>query len=307
MKKIKKLMAMLLALTMVLGMSVTVFAAANPDGEVGTSDDRGDIVIQNVESGVTVELYKIVEATYDDNENFNGYATTDTAYETILKGDAEKVDYSALGNIDAETINSLGNAKVEGTKVRIDTPIYTTTQPATDTTRELGTYKCESLGVGMYLVVLSGAESTIYNYAVASIYYTVKDDDNFLVDGNTDGKALNIKDANIVAKATDHPKVTKSIKDEDNNKASGASVNIGDIVNYEVEINPVPYYAGENPVLNVTDVLSEGLTLDKESIKITAYKKGASTPTPLTAIKADTDTAQTIKVNFVGTDNTYLL
>jgi len=304
MKKLKKILSVVLTLAMVLGMSVTTWAAENPDGKVGTSDDKGDIVIQNVEKNVNVDLYKIVEATYDTNGNFSGYTTTDAAYEAILKGEAEKVDYSALANINADVINALGADKVEATKVTMGTPIYSKTQDETDTTKELGTYTCESLGVGMYLVVLSGAESTIYNYAVASIYYTVEDDDNVLVDGNTENKALNILDATIVAKASDHPTVEKTAKE---NGTVTNSVDIGDKVDYEVVIEPVPYYAGSNPVLKVEDTLSEGLTLDIETpIVITAFKKSETTGTPFTTVKADTTENQKIKVDFVK-DGAYVL
>lgn len=304
MKKLKKILSVVLTLAMVLGMSVTTWAAENPDGVVGTSDDKGDIVIQNVEKNVNVDLYKIVEATYDTNGNFSGYTTTDAAYEAILKGEAEKVDYSALANINADVINALGADKVEATKVTMGTPIYSKTQDETDTTKELGTYTCESLGVGMYLVVLSGAESTIYNYAVASIYYTVEDDDNVLVDGNTENKALNILDATIVAKASDHPTVEKTAKE---NGTVTNSVDIGDKVDYEVVIEPVPYYAGSNPVLKVEDTLSEGLTLDIETpIVITAFKKSETTGTPFTTVKADTTENQKIKVDFVK-DGAYVL
>ncbi len=307
MKKLKKILSVVLTLAMVLGMSVTTWAAENPDGRVGTSDDKGDIVIQNVEKNVNVDLYKIVEATYDTNGNFSGYTTTDAAYEAILKGEAEKVDYSALANINADVINALGADKVEATKVTMGTPIYSKTQDETDTTKELGTYTCESLGVGMYLVVLSGAESTIYNYAVASIYYTVEDDDNVLVDGNTENKALNILDATIVAKASDHPTVEKTAKE---NGTVTNSVDIGDKVDYEVVIEPVPYYAGSNPVLKVEDTLSDGLSLDTEAgIVVTAFKQGQETEgttlNPTVDLK-ETTPHQKIKVNFVE-NGAYLL
>ncbi len=306
MKKLKKILSVVLTLAMVLGMSVTTWAAEGVNKKVGTSDDTGKIVIENVEPNVTVELYKIIEATYDANKNFSGYAVTNEAYETILKGTEDKVDFATLANIDAAKINSLGAAKVDDTKVTA-TFDYTTTQNASEVEpvqKELGTYTCDSLGVGMYLVVLSGAESTIYNYAVASIYYTVEGNDNVIVDGDTAGKALNILDATIVAKASDHPTVEKTAKE---NGTVTNSVDIGDKVDYEVVIEPVPYYAGSNPVLRVEDTLSEGLTLDIETpIVITAFKKSETTGTPFTTVKADTTENQKIKVDFVK-DGAYVL
>ena len=308
MKKLKKILSVVLTLAMVLGMSVTTWAAEGVNKKVGTSDDTGKIVIENVEPNVTVELYKIIEATYDANKNFSGYAVTNGAYETILKGTEDKVDFATLANIDAAKINSLGAAKVDDTKVTA-TFDYTT-QNASEVEpvqKELGRYTCDSLGVGMYLVVLSGAESTIYNYAVASIYYTVEGNDNVIVDGDTAGKALNILDATIVAKASDHPTVEKTAKE---NGTVTNSVDIGDKVDYEVVIEPVPYYAGSNPVLKVEDTLSDGLSLDTEAgIVVTAFKQGQETEgttlNPTIDLK-ETTPHQKIKVDFVE-NGAYLL
>jgi hypothetical protein len=49
MKKLKKILSVVLTLAMVLGMSVTTWAAENPDGVVGTRDDKGDIVVHGIE------------------------------------------------------------------------------------------------------------------------------------------------------------------------------------------------------------------------------------------------------------------
>ena len=72
MKKMKKILAMLLALTMVLGMSLTSMAAENV---IGDSDDTGNITVSGIdnESGITVTAYQIVKAEYENNGSFSGF------------------------------------------------------------------------------------------------------------------------------------------------------------------------------------------------------------------------------------------
>ncbi|EOS67486.1 hypothetical protein C817_05928, partial [Dorea sp. 5-2] len=75
MKKMKKALAVILSLAMVLGMSLTAFA-----GEVGdtpvinkpTADNTATATVQNVEAGATVTAYRIVEPSYND-KGFIGY------------------------------------------------------------------------------------------------------------------------------------------------------------------------------------------------------------------------------------------
>ena len=74
MKRMKKILAMLLALTMVLGMGLTAMAA-NEDGIIGTSDDRGTITVSGIEAqaddSLTVTAYQIVKAKYENNGSFS--------------------------------------------------------------------------------------------------------------------------------------------------------------------------------------------------------------------------------------------
>ena len=107
MKKMKKILAMLLAAVMVMGMSVTALATGDGDGinntnpsttenvedgdeeepqqpttpggtgstgKVPEPDDAKAITIQNVEEGATYKAYQIIDAAYgQDNKNFIGY------------------------------------------------------------------------------------------------------------------------------------------------------------------------------------------------------------------------------------------
>ena len=78
MKKMKKILAVILSLAMVLGMSMTAFAATNPGNDkiFGTADDTATITVNGIEkeNGIQVYAYKVVEAKYDGaGATFRGY------------------------------------------------------------------------------------------------------------------------------------------------------------------------------------------------------------------------------------------
>ena len=63
MKKMKKFLAVILSLAMVLGMSMTAFAASSgTDNIFGTADDRATITVNGIdnETGIQVNAYKVV-------------------------------------------------------------------------------------------------------------------------------------------------------------------------------------------------------------------------------------------------------
>ncbi len=283
MKKLKKILSVVLALTMVLGMSVTTWAAsAGTDEVVGTADDRGSITLAGIaeEAGIQIALYPVMQAQYDSEKgNFTGYSNP---YNVPTDDDG---NYT----VGADELEAIVAAVTEANVTALSGVTWT---PYKDT-NGFGYKTDDTVPVGMYLVAVTGAEAKIYNYAVASVYYESENGGNVINGGTVDF----INDANVGVKVSENPGVTKTAKDKDNNVTG--SVNIGDTVKYEVEINPVPYYGGEHPVLNVTDILSPGLTLDKNSIKV--YHTAVAEGNLLTAdyYTLDTDTPQTLIVDFV--------
>lgn len=286
MKKLKKILSIVLTLAMVLGMSVTTWAAsAGDDNTVGTKDDRGSITLAGIakEAGIQIALYPVMQAQYDSKKgNFTGYSNP---YNVPTD---DKGNYT----VDADELEAIVTAVTEANVTALNGVTWTSYEDANG----FGYKTNDTVPVGMYLVAVTGAEAKIYNYAVASVYYESKNGGNLINGGTVDF----ISDANVGVKVSENPGVTKTAKDKDNNVTG--SVNIGDTVKYEVEINPVPYYGGEYPVLNVTDTLSDGLTLDKNSIKV--YHTAVAESNLLTAdyYTLDTDTPQTLVVDFVKKD-----
>ncbi len=243
MSKIKKLLAIVLSLAMIMGMSLTTFAA---DNIVGNSDDVGTITVNGItpEDGIAVTAYQIVEAQYDQ--------TTDafTGYNALYDSIDDSGDIVAPDDIDQDTLNSI-LADIRGNNPTVD-PARSYTMTSTN-----GTSYSAEVPVGTYLVVIENAETKVYNPVVVSVSYVNAEGGNDLSEG-----IVGISDNNNAwVKVSDVPNVDKSVSDADDEKdQNGNSVNVGDTVTYKVTINPIPNYGGDHPVLNVVDTLSAGLT-----------------------------------------------
>lgn len=256
MKKIKKIFALLLAVAMVLGMTTTAFAA-NEDGIIGTSDDRGTITVNGIdaEEGITVTAYQIVKAEYDDNNSFKGYSVV---YPNV--NPAISLTPNANGEITITQENL--NAIIAAEKVANTTYPMTKVADGTDYTAEVP--------VGSYLVVVSDAEAKVYSPMVVSVNYANENGVNVI----TPGTVYTIKDGNAWVKESSVPTFTKTeadaIEDTNNDFEYGNSIDVGHDVDYTLTISSVPYYGGDHPVFNVVDTLDSSLTYKADSLVVNA-------------------------------------
>lgn len=265
MKKLKKLFAVMLSLIMVLAMGITSFAATpGDDGKYGTADDRGTITVKGVESTATVMAYKVIEAQYGNNGgSFSGY---NSLYPSVIANDRLQADL----DITRDDLNKLADA------VNADT-----TKTAISMAYANGSWTA-TVKPGTYLVLVTNAETNIYNPMVVSVYYTNEDGTtNDLHEGE-----LKIEEGGATAKVSGQPKVDKVIT-SGNGTDKGNSANVGDTVSYKVSVNPVPNYNGINPKLNVVDTLDKGLQYTDESLNVVV--KGANTDGTDKALVAGTD------------------
>lgn len=265
MKKLKKLFAVMLSLIMVLAMGITSFAATpGDDGKYGTADDRGTITVKGVESTATVMAYKVIEAQYGNNGgSFSGY---NSLYPSVIANDRLQADL----DITRDDLNKLADA------VNADT-----TKTAISMAYANGSWTA-TVKPGTYLVLVTNAETNIYNPMVVSVYYTNEDGTtNDLHEGE-----LKIEEGGATAKVSGQPKVDKVIT-SGNGTDKGNSANVGDTVSYKVSVNPVPNYNGTNPKLNVVDTLDKGLQYTDESLNVVV--KGANTDGTDKALVAGTD------------------
>lgn len=285
--KAKKVLAMLMASAMIMGSTVTAFAGSGTDGVVGTADDTGIISVRGIEdAGLTnVMAYPIVEAEYNETTNvFEGY---NKLYTIADIEHPTEVELKAIAEIVKTT-------PVEpGVKLTYD--------------EKTNSYKSSELGVGMYLIVVPSNESTTYGVAVASINYTNEDGTgNALTDGEL---TMTTKVEGTVTWVKKDVEVTvdKTVKNtNDTEGKAGTTADIGDVLTYEVTINPIPKYSGDHPVLKVTDTMDKGLDYKKD-LKVTVDGATLTKDTDYTlGVTEKPDGSTEIVVDFV-VDGTYKL
>lgn len=261
MKKMKKILAVLLALTMVLGMGLTSMAAA-PNARNKTT-----ATVKNVEVGATVKAYQIVKAKYDTS-GFKGY---EKAKDTLKIADVinpTPAEVTAIAN---------GIAGKELTEREMKT---TATAPAL-----LGDYTAE-LEAGWWIVVVTGTVKEVYNPMLVGVYYGNSGDtlSNSPVDANT---SWILNSTPVYAKSSS----TRLTKNSD-----ATTYDYGDTVKYTITAL-VPDYSdaynvsveNENEItFSITDTVAENeleIQTDTIAVKVGDTSVDASKYT-LTATKA---------------------
>lgn len=267
MKKLKKLFAVMLSLVMVLAMGMTSFAADVADNVIGNSDDTAQIKVEGVDTDATsVKAYPIIKTTYGSNGDFSGYEVLYTTNPAIVatKNEDNSLEYTLSQKQIAQIRAGLHNDAIDMTNVGNGT--YTATAP-----------------LGAYLVIVEGSETSTYNAMVVSTNYKNENGAN----------AIDLGKNTATAKKSTKPTLDKNIK-EDENLVKHNTVNIGDVINYEVTVDNIPEYTGMYPVFNVVDTLSKGLTFNDDlTVKIGEKPLGENVDYKLTV------NGQTITVNFV--------
>ena len=240
-KLVSRLMAVLMAMTMILSMSMTAFAADAP---------KGILTVNNTVAGKTLDLYQIFTAT--KNEAGNVAYTLNSAYEGFFQSKisgASKLTGEALSEKAYDYVKTqvgpdgsngaafakdimgwiLGNtATVEATHTTVTT---------TDTTTVIN-----NLDYGYYVVYPLGATDT----STAPGNETVKSVASLVSVTGIDA-TVNMK--------SNYPTVVKKV-----NEKNADDVNIGDTVTYTLT-SKVPDMTGYTSyVFNFKDTLAKGLT-----------------------------------------------
>mgnify|MGYP000535502291 CR=1 FL=1 len=123
------------------------------------------------------------------------------------------------------------------------------------------------LNAGYWLVIVSGTVAEVYNPMLVGVYYSANGSDNTMTSNpvNADSN-WTLETSNAYAKST-----TPSIKKEivGGETAKGNDVAIGDTVDFKIT-TAIPSYSKQYDTVTVaiSDTMSAGLTLDKNSIKI---------------------------------------
>lgn len=253
MKMRKKIIAGLLTATMVLGMSMTSFAA-NSQGTYDTKPDnadRVDVSITNIAGKPDVTLYQIASVEYGPG----GVEFVDYEW-------AEGAEFDDPKAPTAIEINEIAQGLIA------ETP--TITAKATWTAQDVADTYTQEVPAGAYIAVITGADNgDIYNPILLTATYN---EDGELTTDAINSDANYLYGSTAVAKSSS-PDVDKKITDGTtldltNNTINTASV--GDVVDYEVTPT-VPTYPSnaKNKTFFISDRLSAGLTFEYDSLTVT--------------------------------------
>lgn len=278
MKTRKKILAALLASTMVFGMSVTAFAA-NDDGKPDSAD-TAVVSITNVTENPTVTLYQIAKAEYGTNGK-----------EFIRYKWAAGAEFDNPNEPESDEINRIAQDILGGRITPLDT--------ITNGTLESSTYKA-TVSAGAYIAIISGSEAVkIYNPILLTATYNETGD---LQATTVDSGSDYVWGSTAVAKSST-PEVDKEITGgttADGDKKTGS---VGDVVDYKVTPT-IPTYPSNatNKTFFISDRLSEGLTFDYSSLTVeiagqTVTRDGDTFKLGDTVIATASDTNEGQEVN----------
>lgn len=250
-KLVSRLMAVLMAMTMILSMSMTAFAA---------EASKGTLTVNNTVAGKTLDLYQIFTATKNGD---NVAYTLNSAYEGFFKNNtripgSESLTGEALSEKAYEYVktqvgedgkNGTGFAKEILGWILANADTVAATHTIVTTTAN--TTVIRDLAYGYYVVYPLGATDTSAAPGNGQNYTSVAS----LVSVTDTNATVNMK--------SNYPTVVKKV----NNK-NADDVNIGDEVTYTLT-SKVPDMTGYTSyVFNFKDTLSAGLTF-KEITSVT--------------------------------------
>lgn len=242
-----KFASAMLATAMASGlMTLPVFAA-----DVPSATDTATVTVYDVEKGVTVTAYQIVDAVYGTNGLTNYAAVTGVTIADVTAPTAAEV--TAI----AQNINN-------GT-VALNSKALTYSDTASTYTAELE--------AGSYIVLVSDSNATVYNPLIVSVTYTDSNDKTSISGGIVYANGGYVINGTTAYAKSSTPTVNKSIVETTStgtNYLNGDDQNIGDVVTFQIATT-IPDYSDEytEPVFTITDTMSDGLVAVNDA---TAYK-----------------------------------
>lgn len=267
--KAKKVLAVLMASAMIMGTSVTAFAAP---GEKPVAGDTMDVTkyIHNVEDGATITAYQVIDAVYNDS----GFVK----YQWVA-GDKKGQDVTFK---DDGTVNGL-------------TSDYIT--EVAKTTNGLTTAPIDALPAGTWMLLVTGSGlDKVYNPMIISVYYSVSgsdgtmstDPDGVNANGNwtleTDGAYVKSQEVTIT-------KTVDETTDDD-------TAEVGDTKTYTIK-GEIPSYSEDSTALykitdNITNGLEYVLPKDEETIAPTVTIGGTTVPADMYTVTMNGDKSFTV-------------
>ena len=262
-KAMKKLMAALLAVAMVCAMAIPAFAA-----EGGTTAGTGSITIEKAVAGETYTIYKMFNLDSFDTKAETYSYTVVSAWEDFFKDGAAGNSYITLENghptwVGAENADTYKQfAKAALAYANQKGISATKTEKANS-----NTVKFDNLDLGYYLVDTSLG-------ALCGLDTTKPD--------------ATINEKNEV------PDIDKKVADSEGNWITENTAKIGDTVNYKVTITVQT--ANNRYVLH--DTMSDGLTFNKDSVKVTVNNAVVDATNHYTLVTEGLTDGETFNIKF---------
>lgn len=285
MKTVKRALALVLALTMLLAMSATVFAA---------DETTYTITINNTTTGHTYEAYQIFAG--DLAEKDGKTILSNIEWGSGVNGDALLRALKADATFDNDFNGCTTAAQVADVLATYGSDAGKTQQFA----------KLAGANLNAAVARTSTWNESGTNYSISSLapgYYLVKDKDDSALSSDAYTRYILQVVHNVTVNAkTDVPTVDKNIK-EGNTSVKANDASIGDVINYEVK-SAVPDMTGYTKYFFVmNDTLSKGLTYNDDMvIKVGNTTLTKDTGYTVTAVKNanGTTSIEIVFKNFVG-------
>ena len=244
-KLVSRFMAVLMAMTMILSMSMTVFAAEAP---------KGTLTVNNTVAGKTLDLYQIFTATKNGD---NVAYTLNSAYEGFFQNKitgASKLTGEALSEkAYAYVKEQVGDDGSKGATFAKDILGWILSASGETKTAVESTHSTADTADTKTVI-----DNLVYGYYVV---YPLGATDTSTAPGNETVKSVtslvNVTDTTVtINMKSNYPTVVKKVNDNKN----ADDVNIGDTVTYTLT-SKVPDMTGYTSyVFNFKDTLSTGLT-----------------------------------------------
>ena len=245
-KVIKKLLAALLAVAMLCAMAVPAFAAEDGATGTGATAGTGSITIDNVVTGHTYKLYRILDLEYHADTKSYRYTANNTWKDFVASQSAYLEEDSKTGAVTWKNTDTADNgsaiqafANAAGAYATSKKIKEVATLTASETSHNSTSITFNNLLLGWYLVV-----SDLNNGAICSI--------------DTTDPTAEIKEKN------GEPTIEKYVDDDRSNNAG-----IGDTVKFQIDVAVLD---GQPHNYVIHDAMSAGLTFDIDSVVVTRVR-----------------------------------
>lgn len=258
---------------MMMGLNFPAYAS------ITTATNTKDITVSGIEAGVQVSAYQLTTVNYDytaDQPQAVPY-TWDSNVKTWI--DANYAEYSDPENFYKNVTNNSDEAKefysalsaaikggIVSLTAKTETATGTPTYPVTEE-KLTGSVTFAGCEMGTYLVLIENGYM-VYTPSVI----------NLTPEYNNNTKEWELSDSTAVTVKATKPQITKTVTDEAKTKDNYSTK---DSIPFTI-VADVPMYATGSLAKSykISDALSNGLTVDKATIKVFG-QKGSATPVEL--------------------------